>query len=551
MMLSATYALLWEIWLRHRDTIAAIVGLTVAGRLLELFERSGSTVDSSADSSSLVFLLRMLSFVLLFGVFNYTESSDSRGIGRFPQRLFTLPASSLRLAAVPVLAGIASVELLYLLWLDPQSTGGSTSPSFTAVLLGALMVFYQAILWTLERLGPVRLVVVGAVAVTVFGIGAWPSFPPSPPPAWRSEGALAVLIAGAAIIVFFLAARRVGSLRCGGADSAGRLEQLIASVAAAVPTRRRAFASPTAAQFWFEWRSGGLALPMLVGGVLLLIIGPLSWVMRNDAAGTFRLLLGAFAMPIIIAIPVGIAFGKPAFWSEDLSVPAFVAVRPLADDDIVATKVKVAIASVVVSWVLVLSFLCLWLSVWANRDPLSRLASQLFAFYGRSVAALSGVAVLMVIAGMFLTWRFLVSRLWTGLSGYRPLFSASAISVVSIVGVIMAFDVGWLFGWIVEDAGRMAAVVWIVSFAVTVKCSLAAYSWRRISARYVRQYLLVWVAGTTCFVILAVLLWKATRVGVALDMYRLLWLMILLALLAVPLGRVGLAPSFLARNRHR
>ena len=97
----------------------------------------------------------------------------------------------------------------------------------------------------------------------------------------------------------------------------------------------------------------------------------------------------------------------------------------------------------------------------------------------------------------------------------------------------------------------MAAVVWIVSIAVTVKYWLAAYSWRRVSARYARQYLLVWGAGTACLLMLAVLLWGVVRIYVALDIYRFQGLMILLALLALPLGRVGLAPSCLARNRHR
>src|SRR5207247_1722710 len=202
--------------------------------------------------------------------------------------------------------------------------------------------------------------------------------------------------------------------------------------AAAIPTRRKAFASPLAAHFWFEWRCSGLALPMVVGGVLLVLFVPLSWVLRDDAAVFFRLLFGALATPIILAIPVGMAFARPTFWSEDLSVPAFVAVRPLTDDDIVATKVKVAIASVIVSWLLVLLFCGIWLFGWANLDSLSRFAIQLWAFHGRSVAAVYGIAVLMVVAGMLLTWRFLTSRLWTGLSGSRPLFIAS----VMIIGMV-------------------------------------------------------------------------------------------------------------------
>lgn len=545
-MRSATYALLWEIWRRHRPALAGIVGLTIAGRLLDFSQRAAGVASSRNDTSLLVELMGMLSFLLLFGIFNYTDSSDGRGFGGFPQQLFILPVSSLRLVAVPVLTGVVSVELLYVLWRAPLWRGGSTSPAFVAVLLGALLVFYQTILWTLDFLGSLRLVVVGAITFIVAWIGALPA--PSP---WRSEGRLSALVAATATVTFLLAWRHVAGMRCGGAGTSFRLARMFASAAAVIPTRRREFASPMAAHFWFEWRCSGLVLPILVGGVIVLILGPLSWLMRDRAADTFRLLLGTLATPVVLAIPVGMAFGKPAFWSEDLSVPAFVAVRPLTDEDIIAIKVKVAMASVVVSWLPVLAFVGIWLPLWANLDSVSRFAIQLWAVHGHSVAAVYGLAGLIVIAGMCLTWRFLVSRLWSGMSGKRALFIASAMSLVcGIIGALV-FDADRLPGWLLEDPERMATVVWILSIAVVVKYWLAAYSWRRVSARYARQYLLLWGAGTTCLLTLALLIWRVVRIYVALDSYRFQGLMILISFLAVPLARVALAPASLRRNRHR
>jgi hypothetical protein len=49
---------------------------------------------------------------------------------------------------------------------------------------------------------------------------------------------------------------------------------------------------------------------------------------------------------------------------------------------------------------------------------------------------------------------------------------------------------------------------------------------------------------------LSMLLWGVVRIDAALDMYSFHGFMILVPLLAVPVGRIGLAPSFLARNRH-
>jgi len=516
-MRSPTVALLWGIWQRHRAFVAAIAIFTAAGWLVD-----------GGEPSTLNEMLGLLSFVLLFGIFTYTEVSEDGGVGRFPHRLFTLPVSTLRLVAVPVVAGVVSVELLYLLWMDRLTRGGMASPLFVGVLFAALMVFYHAVVWTLARLGPLRLVVLGAIGLAVFVIGLLPSFTSLGVSPWRSERVLGTLAAGLAVAAFLLAWRHVARLRSGGGYQTRRLERLIGRLAVALPVRRRAFASPLAAQFWFEWRSSGMALPALVGGVLLMAIGPLSWLGRHDPNDTLRLLLGTLAMPVILAIPIGMAFAKPVLWSDDLSVPAFMAVRPLQADDFIETKVKVAAMSVAISWLVVLSFVGVWLSLWANLES------------ARGAAPSYGVAVLFVIAAMLLTWRFMITSLWSGLSGNRRLFIASVAPVALVVMAWLISDASGLIDWVLEDPSHLTPVVWTLAVAVIAKYALAVYSWRRIAPRHIRSYLLVWLGGTACFVTLAVQL-RGSLEGVA----------VLLAVMAVPLARIGLAPSFLARNRHR
>lgn len=550
-MKSPTTALLWEIWRQHRWTIAVIAVLTVAGRLVDFLDTGGRAGDAGAEPSPLTILLRMIAFLLLLGVFNYTESSGDRGLGRFPRRLFTLPVTSLRLVTVPLLAGIASIELLYLLWMEPLSSGGSASAPFVAVLLAALVVFYLWALWALERVGSLRLIMLGVIAVALFFIGVLPSFPPTPPPPWRSEIVLAGLVAGLAVVAFLLAWRHVARLRAGGARSAHRAESLFGWIAEAAPTRRRAFANPAAAHFWFEWRSSGLVLPALVAGVVFVGIMPMSWVVRSDAADTFRLLLAALAAPAVLAVPVGIAFSKPTFWSEDLAVPAFVAVRPLSSEDLVATKVKVAALSAVLSWVVVLLFLTAWLSLWANVDSLSQLAIQVWAFHGQSVQAVYGTGVLVALTGMFLTWRFLVTRLWSGLSGMRPMLVGAVVSIVILVIASLVFDASRLPDWLLDDPARLAPVAWIAAVAVVAKYWMAAYAWRGVSRRYLRVYLLIWLAGTASFLALGIVVWGIVRIYLPLDVDRARSVVVLLALIAAPLARIGLAPFWLARNRHR
>jgi hypothetical protein len=538
MMRSPTAALLWEIWRQHRWTVAAIVCFTAAGRLLD-----------EVPSSSLTTLCAMIAFVLLFAAFYYTDSGGGRGVGGFPRRLFTLPVSSLRLVAVPMLGGIISSQLLYLLWMEPLTRGGSTSRVFIAVLIAAVMVCYLTVLWTCAGLGSLRLIIVGVITTAAFEIGLLPSFPPSPPPVWRSEAGLAALVAGVAFVAFLMAWTHVARLRAGGGHRARRIESLFSWIAEASATKRKAFETPAAAHFWFEWQCSGKVLPALVGGVVLVVIAPMS--MRIGADGTMPLLLGALATPIIMSIPVGAGFSRPTFWSEDLAVPAFVGVRPMSDDDIVATKVKVAAASVALAWLVLLSFVAVWLSFWANLDSLSRLAIQLWAFHGRSVAAVYGIAALVVIAGVFLTWRFLVSRLWSGLSGRRPLFVASVMSFVVMAIAYMLFDGTRFPGWLLDDPARLAPIAWIAAVGVIAKHWAAAYTWRRVTPRYLRAYLFIWLAGTTALLTTGIVLWGILRIYVPFDVDRLRSVVILLALMAVPLARVGLAPSWLARNRHR
>jgi hypothetical protein len=198
----------------------------------------------------------------------------------------------------------------------------------------------------------------------------------------------------------------------------------------------------------------------------------------------------------------------------------------------------------------VVCFVGVWFSVWANVDAVSQLATEWRARHAHSVLSVSGTVVLIVAAGVVLTWRFLVSRLCSGLSGRRPLFMASVMSLVLVVVAGMVFAADRLPGWVLEDPARMTGVVWLLSAAVVAKCSLAVWSWRRLSTRHLRQYFLAWGAATACLLALSMLLWGVVRIDAALDMYSFHGFMILVPLLAVPVGRIGLAPSFLARNRH-
>jgi len=147
---------------------------------------------------------------------------------------------------------------------------------------------------------------------------------------------------------------------------------------------------------------------------------------------------------------------------------------------------------------------------------------------------------------MLLTWRFLVGGLWLGLSGNKTAFALSAVPYVVVPLIVLPAILvnstnSSLLGWIHDHSNRlMEVLVWILAAAVVAKFSLAIYSCRNTPPSFVRRYLPIWLAGTVVFVALAVVLSGIMQTAT-----------ILIALLLVPLARIAVAPSSLARNRHR
>jgi len=270
---------------------------------------------------------------------------------------------------------------------------------------------------------------------------------------------------------------------------------------------------------------------------------------------------------MLLAVPIGKAFSRPDGWSGQLSLSPFLATRPLSTGEWLVIKMKVAAVSAITSWSLILAFLSVWLPLWANLDALGTIRIGLWMVYGHSAGPQYLLAVLLLVAGGLLTWKFLVNGLWVGLSGSRRWFVGSAAVYSGI----------WLAGLICltiymnqpEPAGvhpradpnrALAALEWFLALAASAKLWLAARWWRRIQPARVRRYLLIWISGTCALAVGAALLWADGTLGAflmsildfpPLDQWRLGGVLFLGALLVIPFARLGLAPAALHRNRHR
>jgi hypothetical protein len=541
-MRSPIAALTWEIWQRGRRSVWLVMGIIALCSLINL--SVPAKVHAAENAEAVYIFLMVCSFFLVFGIFHYAELNPRKNWHGFPYRLFALPVPTWVLVALPMLLGVVSVELGYLAWAKlvfaPMGTSIALWP---AAVLGAGIICYQALIWSLAGFRITRIVVLGLAGIVFMNIAMLPFFPELNP--WPLEKLLTVLtclLAGLAMGAFLGGWFSVEKQRRGGGRGRGWFKARIGQIIDALPRRRMGFASPAAAQFWFEWRRGGLLLPVCTVSVLLLIFVPVSWLTRTDPEATLLTLAWTLGLPLILAVVIGKGFAKPDFWSGDISLAPFLAVRPLASGEMVLTKMKVAVLSVAIAWLPILVFLGLWLPLWANTTQLKELWEAFLVLRGPLVVG--AILVLFLLTAMVLTWRGMVGSLWVGLSGNMRHWVGAALLHAVAVGFAVWGVVFWVnhFAW-----GKLEAYVswlgWALALTAVLRLWIAAFCWQQISPGRVWRYILIWTGGTGSLVALGLLICP--------DIFWLKHLFILAALLPFPLARLGLAPRSLAKNRHR
>jgi hypothetical protein len=312
-----------------------------------------------------------------------------------------------------------------------------------------------------------------------------------------------------------------------------------------VSHQRATFATPARAQEWFEWRRHGSSLPTWVA-ILLPFELVLLWVAGDSTALIFELLLSALLTPAFVATFAAAAVSKSnPSGSDAYGVSPFIATRPLTNAELVAAKLKMAIASTAAAWLVVLVAVPLALR-FSGTDAVA-------LDHWRRFSAIVGtprafVFLLLVLWGFIaLTWTQLVQSLYIGLTGRGALMKGS---VVLVLGFFFLF--GPFAEWIVETQrlGRIWSALPLI-FAILVGLKMIAVVW--IGVRLYERRLLsdrALVIGAACwsiavFALYGVLVWWFDAPHIP------RYLLMLVAILAIPLARLSAAPLALAWNRHR
>jgi hypothetical protein len=547
--LRAIVALAWEFWAANRrGWIAVLATVLGCGLLFRIFAMP------IQESEGLRFLsgLPMVMSLILAGAFcTFTDRDRRDGIAGFPRHLFVLPLETRFLVTCAMAFGLVSVVTLYIAWatLILPALNLDIWVRWPATLIAACVVFYQAIIWCLCGFRLTRIITLSLVATTILAVGFFPMLLPTT--SFRSsQTVLTITLAGLAGLAYGATVVTVGVQRRGGGRGWTWALPFVDGLVAKLQVGHGALKSPDAALFWIEWRRFGFVLPASVVLTTILILSSTIRFTDGGAKATMWAETWLGLMPLVLAVPIGMGFAKPDFWSLELSLPTFVAARPVSGGQLLAAKMKAAALSTILAWTAVLLIAPLAIYLYLDTKHWQDAWQMSGIFYsGFSQWALP---ILGLVMAMLLTWSLLIGSIWLGYSG-RPAFYYSFVAI-GMAGLLTALS--FLVWWAEFPRSRDRLFVrllpwqpWLLAALVTAKvwAAAACAPWLRrrrlISSRHIAIFLYVWLAATSCIVFRA---WILSP--------RIEWLrctLLLGALCVIPAARLAATPLAIAWNRHR
>jgi polyhydroxybutyrate depolymerase len=546
-MRSAAAAFAWEFHRRLRWGLIALGLYFVVLATFQFLILGPRSPIHPLHSMTFAFTVNVplaFAFMYFLAVFSYGLAGDlTARHSLYPARMFTLPVSTAALAGWPMLYGTTTLAGLWVaaaviaLW----PSGVPAPLIWPALFAAAFIAWLQVIAWMPYGLPGLRMIAavlwlttIDAVVLTAMEL--------------EVRDSLMVAIMAPQVPLAYLAARyAVGRARRGDTPDWGRLFSLLGRIADVLPRRRGWFPSAARAQAWFEWRQHGRSLPAWVAILVPFELLFLYVVRHEPPVLTMIALVGMLLTPPFLAAFVAVTVGRSnPDASNAYGLTPFVATRPLSTAAIVAVKLRMALASTLTAWLLVLVAVPLGIAV-AGRWPVVVDEVHGFTdFFGAPRAIV--VALLLLLGLLATTWKQLVQGLAIGLTGREGLIKSSVLVRLSSLVLI---GLGAHLLNVSRDARIFLwnAVPWIPAVPVFFKVCAAAWIATRLHRdRLLGDRALVTGAAAWLAVVLAlygVLAWILDTPNSA------HFFLMLLAILAVPLARPSAVLLALASNRHR
>jgi hypothetical protein len=543
--MSPAVAIGWEFRQRHRWGLIAVIAYFVVLATIKLVVVARGLpihLDSGESFAFVIMMPMTATFTYFLAVFTFGLDGDlAARQSMYPARMFTRPVTTAALAGWPMLYGTAAMMMLWLatrlfaLW----PSGIEVPVIWPALVAASLLAWTQALTWMPYPLPGLRII------VTVFWLGTIDAIALLAINFKAGESVMLAILAPQIPLAYLVARFAVARARRGDVpDWRSALAGL--KQTAHVPSRRHLpFRSPASAQAWFEWRRHGRSLPGWVA-ILLPFELLLLWAAGDATTLVFWILVVVLLTPPFMATFAAATVSKsnPSA-SEFYGVAPFIATRPLTSAELIAAKLKMAIRSTIAAWLLVLVAIPLALKLSGTSVLVLELWHRLSEVVGTPRTL---VVVLLILAGCIAsTWKQLVQSLYIGLSGRASLIKGTVFLALTIL-----FFIGPISEWIIETGrlGELWSALPLI-FALLVSFKMMAAVWiivRLYHSGLVSDRTLVSGAALWSLAVLAlyaVLAWLFDTPHVP------HYLLMLLAILAIPLARLSAAPLALAWNRNR
>jgi len=546
-MRSAAAAFAWEFRKRLRWGLIAVSVYFAVLALVQfviLGERSPIHPLRSMTFAFTVSIPVCAAFLYFMAVFSYGLAGDlTARDSLYPARMFTMPISTAALAGWPMLYGAITMAALWAataaigLW-PVRAPVPLIWPGFFAA---AFVAWLQALTWMPYGLRGLRMIVAVLLLTTIDAVVFTAM-------ELHVRESLMILILAPQIPLAYLAARyALGQARCGDTPDWRGVFARLGRIADVLPRRRGRFPSAARAQAWLEWRQHGRSLPAWVAIVVPFEVLFLYIVRREPPVLTTIGLIIMLLAPPFLAAFVALTVGRSSpDASNAYGLTPFAATRPLGTGALVAAKLRMATASTLFAWLLVLVAIPLGLTVSGTWPVVVEKARRLTELFGVPRAVV--FALLCLLGLLATTWKQLVQGLAIGLTGREGLIKSSVlVRLWSLVLIgLVAYELNLsrdfrVFLW--------NAVPWLPAVPVFFKMCAAAWIATRVhSDRLLGDRALVAGAAAWVAVVLAVygvLAWifDTPHIGS--------FFLMLLAILAVPLARPSAVLLALASSRHR
>ena len=483
-------------------------------------------------------------FLYFLAVFSYGLAGDlTARHSLYPARMFTLPVSTAALAGWPMLYGTLTLAGLWvaaaLLALRPS---GVPAPLvWPALFCAAFIAWLQVFAWMPYGLPGMRMIVAVLWLTTIDAV-VFAAME------LQLRESLMVLIMAPQIPLAYLAARyAVGRARCGDTPDWRGVFSRLGRIADILPRRRGGFPSAARAQAWFEWRQHGRSLPAWVA-----IVAPLEvlflYLVRHEPPVLTKIVLAFLLLtPPFLAAFVAVTVGRSSpDVSDAYGLTPFAATRPLSTAALVGAKLRMALASTLFAWLLVLVAIPLGVTVSGRWPVVFEEARGWTEFFGAPRAVV--LALLGLLGLLATTWKQLVQGLSIGLTGREGIIKSSVLVRLSWLVLIGLF----VYKYNLSRGLRVFlwnALTWLPLVPAFFKVCAAAWIAtrlhrdRRANDRVLVAGAAAWLAGVLA--VYGVFHWMFGTPLIA-DSFKLA-----LAILAVPVVRPSAVLLALASNRHR